>query len=150
MAHTYTESKRTYSMVLGALLVLTVITVLAAGINFGAPSVNVVVALAIASVKGTLVVLFFMHLKDDHPVNAVIFSTGLAMLAIFLIFCFDRRGYAYTSSPQRTLLPLRGRRRRWNPIHPPRKRERPSRFPFDSGIPGTINQAAPLCLLPLA
>ena len=87
MAHTYAESKRTYSMVLGTLLVLTVITVLAAGINFGAPSVNVMVALAIASVKGTLVALFFMHLKDDHPVNAIIFSTGLAMLAIFLIFC---------------------------------------------------------------
>lgn len=87
MAHTYAESKRTYTKVLGALLVLTVITVLAAGINFGAPSVNVVVALAIASIKGSLVALFFMHLKDDHPVNAVIFSTGLAMLAIFLIFC---------------------------------------------------------------
>ena len=94
MAHTYAEEKRTYTVVLGALLVLTVITVLAAGINFGAPSVNVVVALAIASIKGTLVALFFMHLKDDHPVNAIIFSTGLVMLAIFLIFClidFDTR-----------------------------------------------------------
>ncbi len=87
MAHGYAESKKNYSLVLGALLILTIITVLAAGINFGAPSVNVVVALVIATIKATLVALFFMHLKDDHPVNAVIFCTGAAMLAILLIFC---------------------------------------------------------------
>jgi len=85
MAHGYAESVKTYSMVLGALLALTAITVFAAGIDFGAPSVNVVVALGIASVKGSLVALFFMHLKDDSPVNAVIFVTALAMLAVFLI-----------------------------------------------------------------
>ncbi len=86
MAHGYAESKRNYTLVLSALLALTVMTVLAAGINFGAPSVNVVVALVIASIKASLVALFFMHLKDEHPVNAIIFVTGLAMLAIFLIF----------------------------------------------------------------
>ena len=87
MAHGYADAKKTYTGVLGALLVLTVITVLAAGINFGSASTNVVVALVIASVKATLVALFFMHLKDEHPVNAIIFVTGLIMLAIFLIFC---------------------------------------------------------------
>ncbi len=79
---------RTYLCVLAVLLALTAVTVLAAGVNFGAPSVNVVIALAIASLKGSLVALYFMHLRHERPMNAVIFLTGLAMLAIFLMFCF--------------------------------------------------------------
>jgi len=79
---------RTYALVLASLLALTVITVIAAGVNFGSAFVNVVVALAIASVKASLVALYFMHLRHDRPMSAVIFVTGLAMLAIFLMFCF--------------------------------------------------------------
>jgi cytochrome c oxidase subunit 4 len=87
-AHSYSHAKKTYSAVLAALLVLTVITVLAAGVHFGSPSVNVIVALVIASVKASLVALFFMHLRYDKPLNAVIFCTGLVFLALFLIFCY--------------------------------------------------------------
>jgi cytochrome c oxidase subunit 4 len=82
------SSPRTYLRVLAALLALTAVTVLAAGVNFGAPSINVVIALAIASLKGSLVALYFMHLRHERPMNAVIFLTGMAMLAIFLMFCF--------------------------------------------------------------
>ena len=78
---------RTYALVLAALLALTAITVAAAGIHFGSPAVNVVVALGIASVKATLVALFFMHLLHDKPMNALIFTAGLATLAILLILC---------------------------------------------------------------
>lgn len=85
-AHSYSHAKKTYSAVLAALLVLTVITVLVAGVHFGSPSVNVIVALVIASAKASLVALFFMHLLYDNRVNAIIFLTGVAMLAIFLIF----------------------------------------------------------------
>jgi len=81
-------STKTYAAVLGALLVLTVITVLAAGINFGTHSVNVVVALSIASIKGTLVALYFMHLRHDKPLYAIIFATGLFFLAVLLMLCF--------------------------------------------------------------
>lgn len=94
MAHTYADAVKTYSMVLGALLVLTAITVMAAGVHFGSPSVNIIVALGIASLKGSLVALYFMHLKYESPVNAIIFVTGLAMLALFLVLCmvdFDTR-----------------------------------------------------------
>ncbi len=78
---------RHYIIILAALLVLTVVTVVVAGINFGAPSINVIVALTIAATKGTLVALYFMHLRHDHPINAIVFATGLAILALFLIFC---------------------------------------------------------------
>ena len=39
----------------------------------------------IASVKASLVALFFMHLRWDKPVNAVIFCSTLFFLGLFLI-----------------------------------------------------------------
>ncbi len=77
---------RIYTAVLFALLFLTILTVAAASFNFG--SANVVIALAIASVKATLVALFFMHLIWDKPVNAIIAIAGFLFLGIFLMFDF--------------------------------------------------------------
>ncbi len=68
------------------LLILTGITVGASYINFG--SGNVVIALAIATVKATIVGLIFMHLLHDKPVNAVIAIAGFVFLGIFLMFDF--------------------------------------------------------------
>src|ERR1700690_959924 len=82
-AHATAESP--YAKVRGALLVLTVITVVAAGFSFG--SWNVIIALGIASVKASLVALFFMHLRHDKPMSAVIFVTGAAVLGVFLMVC---------------------------------------------------------------
>lgn len=76
---------RTYAIVLAALLVLTAVTVAVSGIHFGSPAVNVIVALGIASLKASLVALYFMHLLHDKPLNALIFVSGLVFLAIFLI-----------------------------------------------------------------
>ena len=74
---------KTYALVLGALLGLTAITVAAAYQDFG--SMNTVVALVIASIKASLVALFFMHLKNDK-FNAILFLGGVFFLAVFLIF----------------------------------------------------------------
>jgi len=82
-AHAHHPGPKTYAAVLGALLVLTVITVSAAYVDFG--SANTIIALVIASIKAALVALFFMHLKNDR-FNAVIFLIGMFMLTIFLIF----------------------------------------------------------------
>src|SRR5512142_1617853 len=75
-----------YTANLFALLFLTIITVAAASFNFG--SANVVIALAIASIKAMLVALFFMHLVWDKPVNAIIAIAGFLFLGIFLMFDF--------------------------------------------------------------
>jgi cytochrome c oxidase subunit 4 len=75
---------KTYALVLAALLVLTAITVAAAGVRFSSPAINVLVALGIATLKASLVALFFMHLRHDRPMNALIFTTGLAVLATLL------------------------------------------------------------------
>jgi caa(3)-type oxidase subunit IV len=75
-----------YTLTLVALLILTAITVGASYINFGAG--NVVIALTIATIKGCIVALIFMHLLHDKPVNAVIAVAGFIFLGIFLLFDF--------------------------------------------------------------
>ena len=83
--HSFTSDARTYGLVLLTLLVLTAITVAAAGIHFGSPAVNVVVALTIATMKASLIALYFMHLRHDRPMNALIFVTGLVFLGLLLM-----------------------------------------------------------------
>ena len=73
-----------YTRNLIALLILTAITVGAAFVDFG--SANVAIALSIATVKAILVGLFFMHLRWDKPVNAIICVAGFLFLGIFLMF----------------------------------------------------------------
>ena len=65
-----------------ALVVLTVMTVTASNLNFG--SYNLVVAIAIAVVKASLVVLYFMHLRYDNPFNAIVFVGCLIFVALFM------------------------------------------------------------------
>ena len=67
-----------------ALLILTALTVGAAYIDLG--SGNVVVALIIATIKASLVALFFMHLRWEKPVNGIIAMAGFLFLGIFLMF----------------------------------------------------------------
>jgi cytochrome c oxidase subunit 4 len=63
MAHGSRGGSRVYLAVFAGLLMLTVITVLVSYLELGL--MNVVVALLIASVKASLVALFFMHLKGE-------------------------------------------------------------------------------------
>jgi cytochrome c oxidase subunit 4 len=72
-----------YVLILVALLILTGVTVFAARVNLHAW--NPVVALAIASLKAVLVVLFFMHVKgaSEKMTKVVIFS-GIFFLLLLL------------------------------------------------------------------
>lgn len=79
-------SYRFLALVWLALMVLTAVTVYAAGIDFGYG--NVVVALAIATTKATLVVLFFMHLKYENRSFQFMVILCFAILAIFIGFTF--------------------------------------------------------------
>jgi cytochrome c oxidase subunit 4 len=74
----------TYLSVGGALLVLTVITVMVAQYQLG--EWNLIVAMAIAATKATLVLLFFMHLKYDNKMYAFTFLIAVVFLAIFITF----------------------------------------------------------------
>ena len=68
-----------------ALMFLTVITVAATRVDFGT-SVNLGIAMAIAVVKATLVVLFFMHLRYDKIFHSVIVVGGVLAAALFVGF----------------------------------------------------------------
>ena len=75
------------------LLILTAVTVFVADLDFG--NLNIWIALAIAFLKGSLVLLFFMHLRYDRPFNGIIFVVSLAFVALFISFALtDTSEYA--------------------------------------------------------
>jgi len=75
-----------------ALLALTVVTVAVTWVDLG--HFNLWIAMAIAAVKATLVVLYFMHMRYDRPVNAIVFVTALLFVALFVsIALIDTRAY---------------------------------------------------------
>jgi len=84
--------------VLGALIVLTVVTVGATKVDLGA--LNIWVAMGIAVAKATLVALYFMHLRYDQPFNAIVFICALAFLALFIgLALLDTTQYQDTLRP---------------------------------------------------
>ena len=84
--------------VLGVLLALTVLTVGASYFDFG--RFGVWIALFIAAVKASLVVLVFMHLKYDRPCNAIVFIASFALLALFIAIALtDTRQYEPNTIP---------------------------------------------------
>lgn len=79
-AHDIQAHVRVYMMVFGALAVLTVVTVAVSYLHM--PVVPAIAAaLAIASVKASLVALYFMHLKGE--VRAIVWT--LMLTAIFFL-----------------------------------------------------------------
>ena len=65
-----------------ALLALTGITVAAAQFSFG--DFDVWVALGIAGVKAFLVAAYYMHLKYDKPLNAMLLVFSILVVVLFL------------------------------------------------------------------
>ena len=89
----------------GSLLFLTIVTVLATKIDFGA-NINLGVAMAIAVLKASLVILFFMHLKYDKLFHSVIFVSAILAACLFVGFTLmDSSQYQPTNI--------------WQPAHPP-------------------------------
>jgi caa(3)-type oxidase subunit IV len=72
----------TYLTVGATLLFLTFVTVWVAQYQFG--EWNLIVAMAVAVVKATLVLLFFMHLKYDNKLYTFAFLISIAFLAVFI------------------------------------------------------------------
>lgn len=68
--------------VFAALMVLTTLTVGVSYFDFG--PFNLLIALAVATLKATLVGLYFMHLRYDSPFHGLIFVIGLVSLGLFL------------------------------------------------------------------
>ena len=82
MSTHHVVSWKVYLAVFLALVVLTVITVQVAGHDFG--ELNLVVALAVAVTKATLVVLYFMHARYSPKLTGVVIASSIAFFVILV------------------------------------------------------------------
>ena len=81
-------SVKVYIAIFFALMLGTAITVWAGLIDFPGP-LNVVIALTIAVVKATLVVLYFMHVRYSSRLIWVVFASALFWLGILFALTFS-------------------------------------------------------------
>ena len=72
-----------YLVVWAALLVLTVVTFYASRVHLPG-GWHIAVALLIATAKGSLVALFFMHLWDQQGANRLVFATSLVFVVLLI------------------------------------------------------------------
>lgn len=84
---------KTLLAVWGALLLLTGATILIARAHLG--FLGIAAALAIATGKASLVVLFFMDLRHEGRVFVYMLFTTLLVLAVFIGLTFFDVGYRY-------------------------------------------------------
>ncbi len=79
-------SYKVLGVVITSLLVLTGVTVAVSYVDMG--FFNVPIALLIASVKATIVLLFFMHLKYEGKAIVISFTSTVIFLCIMISFTF--------------------------------------------------------------
>jgi cytochrome c oxidase subunit 4 len=79
-------SWKVYAGIFAALCVLTAVTVLVTGYDFG--PFNLIVALGVAITKATLVVLYFMHARYSPRLTGVVIAASIAFLVILVFLTF--------------------------------------------------------------
>ena len=89
--------RKTYFLIFGGLMVLTGLTVWVATFDLG--RWNAIVALSIAVVKATMVVLYFMHVRYSSKLTWVFVCAGV----IWLIILF---GFTLSDFLTRTWVPI--------------------------------------------
>jgi len=107
--HTHTCSFQLFLGIYVSLLFLTFITVEASRYDFG--SMNMVIAMAIAAVKASLVMTVFMHLKWDTAMNNIAFLGSLIFLSLLFLFTIadvSTRGVSDPIGGSRIQAPLFG------------------------------------------
>ena len=82
-------SVRVYITIFLVLLVGTALTVAAAFFDFKVPRMNTVVALTIATIKATFVVLYFMHVRYSARLIWVIVASALFWMGIMFALTFS-------------------------------------------------------------
>ena len=91
--HAHVSSVAFYVAVFLGLLTLTLITVGQSYVDLG--KLNLFAVILIATLKASLVVTFFMHLKWDNRFNALIFLSTIFFIGVFFTYTMndtDRRG----------------------------------------------------------
>jgi cytochrome c oxidase subunit 4 len=88
--HAHISSVRFYVGIFVGLVILTILTVKVSYYDFG--SANILIAIAIATAKASLVSIFFMHLRHDKKFNALTFLSAFVFLGVFIVFTYDDLG----------------------------------------------------------
>ena len=78
------DALNTYRVVFVTLILFTAVTVWVAFMDLGA--INNVVALGIATIKATLVLLYFMHVRHSSTLTKVAIAGGIAFFVILIVF----------------------------------------------------------------
>lgn len=86
-------SYRFLTLIWVGLMILTAVTVAVSKVDLG--FLNVTVALGVASVKASLVIFFFMHLKYENWIIKGMVLTAFVILAIAIGLTFVDVGYRY-------------------------------------------------------
>ena len=95
MSSVHVSPLSTYIGIFSALMVLTALTVGVAFLNLG--SFNPVVALVVAAVKATLVILFFMHVKYSSRLTKL--TVVLSLFFVAILFAETLMDYATRGLP---------------------------------------------------
>src|SRR5258706_12763977 len=82
MSSTHVVPVRVYLLIFASLLVLTATTVGVAFVDLG--PLNNLVAMGIAVVKATLVILFFLHVRYSTKLTSLVVMSGFFTLAIMI------------------------------------------------------------------
>ena len=97
----HVSPKSTYYLIFGTLMVATAVTVFVAFLNLGV--LNFPVAISIAIVKATLVILFFMHAKYSSRLTKLIVGGAFFFLLILLTLTMtDYMSRGWHTSPRGT------------------------------------------------
>lgn len=80
------QSYRELAVILVSLIILTVVTVAVSRLDLG--PLKIATALLVASTKATLVLLFFMQIREAGKVVTLSFAVTIIILAIFIGFIF--------------------------------------------------------------
>jgi cytochrome c oxidase subunit 4 len=91
--HAHISSAGFYLAVFLALIFLTALTVGQSYVDLG--RLNLIAVIAIATIKASLVVSFFMHLRYENKFNVLIFLSGIFFIGVFFAYTMndtERRG----------------------------------------------------------
>ena len=100
MSSVHVSPLSTYLTIFAALMVFTAITVAVAFVNLG--SFNPVVALGVAALKATLVILYFMHVKYSSRLTKLVVVLSLFFVAILFaetLMDYATRGFLTPPPP---------------------------------------------------
>lgn len=85
--HAHISSQPFYIAIFVGLLMLTVATVGQSYVDLG--KANLLAVIIIATLKASLVVTFFMHLRHDNRFHALIFVCGLMFIGVFFAYTMN-------------------------------------------------------------